>query len=161
MPSLAVPHRKQVDFGYCLPACVEMVFAYYGVTRSQVELGRQLGMIAGVGVPASRVARVASEDLLVERKSGSEIELLEALSSGVPPILEVMTGALPYWTEDTSHVILVAGVEMSDGGRIAVINDPAFDVPQQTNFDAVMLAWVEKDNYMTLWRRHPSHDPRL
>lgn len=153
MPGLAVPHRKQADFGYCLPACAEMVLTFFGVARSQVELAQQLGMIPGVGVPASRVARLASAEIAVERKIGSEAELLEALSNGIPPILEVMTGDLPYWTEDTSHVLLVAAVETEAGERIAVVNDPAFDAPKRVQFENLLLAWDEKDNYVTLMRK--------
>lgn len=70
-----------------------------GVARGQLELGRQLGMIRGVDVPASRVERLADADLVIERRSGSETELLEALSNGAPPVLGVMTRMRLDWSQ--------------------------------------------------------------
>ncbi|MCB0088080.1 MAG: C39 family peptidase [Caldilineaceae bacterium] len=32
--SLSVPHFPQQADGYCLPACVQMVMAYWGIDRS-------------------------------------------------------------------------------------------------------------------------------
>ena len=34
MLELSVPHIQQIEDGYCLPACVEMVLAFYGIQRS-------------------------------------------------------------------------------------------------------------------------------
>lgn len=38
--SLPVPHRLQKQDGYCLPACVEMVLAYLGISASQEQFPR-------------------------------------------------------------------------------------------------------------------------
>ena len=50
MPTLpySVPHRMQEQYGFCLPACVEMVLAYYGINRSQRSLAVELGVIEDV-----------------------------------------------------------------------------------------------------------------
>ncbi|MBE7469862.1 MAG: hypothetical protein DPW09_20670 [Anaerolineae bacterium] len=39
--SLPIPHRPQLADGYCLPACVQMVLAYWGIERDQAELAVQ------------------------------------------------------------------------------------------------------------------------
>src|SRR5262245_49114014 len=109
MPNLTVPHRRQLDFGYCLPACIEMVLAYYGISRSQAEIATQLGLVKGVGAPASRVMRLASRSLRVAHHKGDWPDLVAALESGVPPIVGVRTNQLPYWSEDTFHVVLLTG----------------------------------------------------
>ena len=94
---LPVPHRRQLADGYCLPACVQMVLAYWGIKRDQPDLARQLQMIAKAGTPGSRVRLLASATLKVAYRSGSLADLRAALSQGVPPIMLVYTGELPYW----------------------------------------------------------------
>ena len=59
MPTrLPVPHRPQQSEAGCLPACVEMVMAYWGIEQTQVELATQLGTDPIGGVPCSRVLRL-------------------------------------------------------------------------------------------------------
>jgi hypothetical protein len=38
---LDVPYHPQVDDGYCLPACVQMVLAYLGLPSTQEHLARE------------------------------------------------------------------------------------------------------------------------
>ena len=45
---IALPHSNQEEDGYCLTACTQMVLAYLGISRSQHELARQLGVISTV-----------------------------------------------------------------------------------------------------------------
>jgi hypothetical protein len=123
-----------------------MVLAYYGISRSQVEIATNLGLIEGVGVPASRVTRLTSSTLRATRKTGELTDLLTALESSVPPIIEVRTNQLPHWDEDTFHVVLLTGVE----GNAAYISDPAFDIPVTVSVGNLLLAWDETDDYFTL-----------
>ena len=109
MPRLDIPHRMQRGSGYCLPACIEMALAYIGIQRDQNDLARQIGVIGNVGVAISRVMRVAGSNIQVFWKSGEESDLLQALAQNVPPIVAVDTRQLPYWTEATTHVVLLAG----------------------------------------------------
>ena len=143
MPSLAVPFRQQIGIGYCLPACVQMVLAYYGTERSQAEIARQLTMIPKVGVPVSRVARLSSKQWHISRRVGELDDLTVLLAQGIPPIIEVATGFLSYWNEDTDHVIVLA---VSDG-EDAVVLDPAFGAPRSLKLNELALAWMERDNY--------------
>lgn len=50
---LPVPHRSQLAEGYCLPACVEMVLAYWGVERKQSALAARMGMREGTDIQVS------------------------------------------------------------------------------------------------------------
>ena len=58
MPKLFVPHVRQIEDGYCLPACVEMVLVFYGIHRPQAQIAKQLDIIEGAG--HTRVAYIAS-----------------------------------------------------------------------------------------------------
>ena len=71
MPKLHVPHHEQLGIGYCLPACVEMVLAHFGIESNQNDLARTLGMIKDVGVPAPNVVRLTSRQLSVRREIGT------------------------------------------------------------------------------------------
>ncbi|MBN1874412.1 MAG: C39 family peptidase [Anaerolineae bacterium] len=41
---LDVPYYPQLDDGYCLPACVQMVLSYIGLPVKQRPLARDLGV---------------------------------------------------------------------------------------------------------------------
>jgi predicted protein tyrosine phosphatase len=75
---LPVPHRRQLADGYCLPACVQMVLAYWGIERDQPDLARQLHMIAKAGTPGSRILSLASATLEVVYRSGDLTDLRSA-----------------------------------------------------------------------------------
>jgi Peptidase_C39 like family len=151
MPSLLVSHLEQLDFGYCLPACIEMVLAYRGIARTQVQLAQQLGMIEDLGVPAPNVSKLTSRQITVQRQTGRIEDLLFALANDIPPIMEVRTGGLSYWdTDDTYHVVVLVGLEDISGKWIATVNDPAFPKPKLLDFNDLQVAWDERDNYFTL-----------
>lgn len=126
-----------------------MVLAYYGDVRSQSALAAQLGVIEGVGAPASRAAGLATRKLQVVRQTGDWPDLLAALEAGIPPIVEVRTSQLPLWNEDTFHMILLTGAN----GDTAVVNDPAFTEPVSVSIGDLLLAWDEVGNYYTLIER--------
>jgi hypothetical protein len=126
-----------------------MVLAFYEMPRSQTDIAKLLGVIDDGGVPASRVLRLASRKLSVKRQIGSKDDLLLALERGIPPILEVNTRQLPYWTTPSAHVVLLAAIDADT----ALVNDPAFEQPMTTPFAELQLAWDEMDNYFTLIER--------
>ena len=157
MPNLNIPHRKQKGFGYCLPACVQMVLAYFGTERSQDDLAKQMSMIVNAGTPASRVLRLASRDLHVLWQPGTVADLINAIVDGTPPILPVATRQLSYWREDTYHVVLLAGIDDIDNPNIddrpVLIYDPARDEPMTIRLDELMLAWDDMENYFALLKQ--------
>jgi hypothetical protein len=56
MSWLNVPHLKQNEIGWCLPACAAMVAAYWHQPLTQEDIARWLGATR-IGVPASRIQR--------------------------------------------------------------------------------------------------------
>ena len=85
---LPVPHRLQLADGYCLPACVQMVLAYWGIEREQADLARQLGTVLLGGTPGPRIKLLSSRTLRVSYAAGTLDDLQAALSAGIPPIVQ-------------------------------------------------------------------------
>jgi len=147
---LSVPHRRQLADGYCLPACVQMVLAYWGLERDQLALAEQLQMIEKAGTSGSRVCLLASEILEVAYRSGELVDLKVALDRGVPPIMLVYTGELPYWDRAMAHAVVLLGI----GGNWAVLNDPGIQqAAVRVSLDELQLAWDEMANLYALLRR--------
>ena len=107
---LSVPHHPQLDDGYCLPACVQMVLAYWGIERAQRDIADDLGLIPGAGVPGNRIKMLSSKKLDVSYGAGELTDLEGALAQGVPPIALVYTGELPYWEHATAHAVVLLGM---------------------------------------------------
>ncbi len=145
---LPVPIRRQIRDGFCLPACIEMVLASLSIRQDQAAIARALGTLPGVGTPISAVTKLATRirDLgtlnAVFFATGEPDELKQVLNEGSAPILRVLTGQLPYWSEDTPHAVVL--VDLDD--NIATVNDPAFDEPQRVSFDELCLAWDDGGN---------------
>jgi len=150
MPNiLPVPHRLQLADGYCLPACVQMVLAYWGIERDQADLARQMGIIAHVGTPGSRVSVLASDTLEVTYREGNLSDLQTAVAQGIPPIALVHTRELPHWTVATAHAVVIAGFD----GDAVVINDPGMPQPAiRVPSSDFQLAWGEMANlFAMIW----------
>ena len=58
MPWLNVPHLRQSEAGWCLPACAAMIAAYWQQPLMQGDIARWLDT-RGIGAPASRIERLA------------------------------------------------------------------------------------------------------
>lgn len=141
MPWLNVPHLKQREAGWCLPACVAMVAAYWQQPLLQDDIARWLDA-SGVGVPASRIQRLAQRGFQVIYRTGSLDDLEAWMRRGVPCILFVRTGELPYWPVDTPHAVVLAGIESGH----AYLFDPAVDrAPMDVSVGDLMLAWSHFD----------------
>ena len=55
----------------------------------------------------------------------------------------VLTGDLPYWNENTAHVMVAVGID----NESIYVNDPAFEnAPQFIPLDYFLLAWSEFDH---------------
>jgi len=78
-----------------------------------------------------------------------ERALTTALSAGIPPIALLRTTHLPYWTQETSHAVVVVALDAEN----TVFNDPAFPVaPQSISRQAFLLAWSDFDYLYALIR---------
>ena len=151
---LSVPVRRQLADGYCLPACVEMALAALGIEQDQAVLARALGTVPDLGTPFSAVTNLTARirELRTLRinfhPTGEPEDLERAIEGGIPPILRVITGQLPYWIERTAHAVVLIGLD--DG--LATVNDPEFAHPKQLSFDDLCLAWDDGGNRYALIR---------
>ena len=151
---LSIPHRRQIGDGFCLPACVEMVLASQNAQHNQIDIALTLGTLPDIGTPFSAIIRLSSQIYALRKakvflyETDEPEDLERTLHAGVPPILRVLTGQLPYWAENTPHAMVMVGLE--DG--IATVNDPAFDQPQQVSFGDLCLAWDDGGNTYALIR---------
>ncbi len=143
-----VPHYRQLNDGYCLPACVQMVLAYWNIERRQQALARQLHMIPDAGTPASHIRLLSSDVLQVTYREGTLTDLRRALMQSAPPILLVHTGELPYWNVATAHAVVL--LEPTDNS--AMLNDPGVDeAPIEVRLGDLQLAWDRMANlYATI-----------
>jgi ABC-type bacteriocin/lantibiotic exporter with double-glycine peptidase domain len=138
--NLSVPYRQQLADGYCLPACVQIVLAYWHTEQSQEKLARKLKTVAGAGTPRFHLQWLASSGLEVVYRSGDLTDLQLALQRGIPPIVLVHTSQLPYWKEATAHAVVVAGMD----GFSVFIHDPVFAQPAlAVSVGDFLLAWDE------------------
>lgn len=111
MPWLNELHQVEYQPGWCLPACVAMVSAFWEQPLAQEDIARWLDT-RPVGTPASRIVRLARRGFDVIYTTGAPATLREWLDQGVPLILFVRTGDLkPHWTID-SFVIIVSLVSI-------------------------------------------------
>ena len=147
---LPVPHRIQQADGYCLPACVEMVLAYWGIERNQQDLARQMGTIPDFGTPGSRVLQLSSRQIQVHYSQGDMESIRNALTNDIPPIALVWTGELPYWQSGTTHAVVITGIE----GDFLLLNDPVYEQANiRVSVGDFYLAWDEMANYYAVLTR--------
>jgi ABC-type bacteriocin/lantibiotic exporter with double-glycine peptidase domain len=141
---LPVPHHKQAKAGSCLPAAVQMVLEYFGHSLSEDELAHILGT-KSYGTPAPNLYRLEKDGFSVIYGSGTLSTIRAYIQRGVPCLIFVQTGDLPYWHENTGHVIVAIGIDEEN----IIVNDPAFDeAPQVIPLDYFLLAWSEFDHDM-------------
>jgi ABC-type bacteriocin/lantibiotic exporter with double-glycine peptidase domain len=119
-----------------------MVLAYWGKNIDEARLATVLDT-EYYGTVASNIRRLEQFGFSVTYKIGAHwTEVTDHLENSVPVIALVQTGDLPYWQENTAHVIVLVGIE----GDTVFANDPAFAVsPQKISIDDFILAWSEID----------------
>ena len=83
-------------------------------------------------------------------RNGGLADLRAALSQGVPPIVLVYTGELPYWNLAAAHAVVLLGIE----NNWAVLNDPGVrQAAIRVSLDDLLLAWDEMANLYALLRK--------
>lgn len=142
---LPLSHKPQKGDGYCLPACVQMVLAYLGISRSQESIGKALALNPPFGTRHSNIQKLASSKIKVTYEAGTLEDIRGWLNQNVPVIVFVQAGDLPHWSgHPFQHAIVVVGV----GGQIVYVMDPALDTgPTPVDEEAFMLAWSGMDYY--------------
>ncbi len=141
--SLTVSHLKQSQQADCLAACAAMVLKYYDLSHPYQRL-LSLLEIKPFGAPAPNVQRLTRLGVSVTYEASSLEELEKQITLNHPCIVFLDTGELPYWSEKTSHAVVV--VDMDD--HYVYVNDPAFDkAPQSISWGDFDLAWLERGYY--------------
>ena len=149
--TLPLPHKPQQGDGYCLPACVQMVLANLGITRTQEALAKILGLNPPFGTRHSNIKKLASARLKVTYAAGDLTDIRRWLEQETPVIVFVQAGDLPHWARyQFQHAVVVVGIE----GQTIYLLDPALDSgPTAVDEAAFMLAWSWLDyTYATLTR---------
>lgn len=137
MSLLNIPHQTQIEPSWCLPPCAAMVCAYWGQPLYQGDIARWL-RTTGTGTPARNIGRLREHGFNVAYLEGSFELLVNSLGQGIPCIVFIRTGELPYWSVDTAHAVVLAGLD----GEQAYVFDPTFaDAPKTTTVETFMLAW--------------------
>ena len=136
---LPVPHYKQSADGQCLPACARMVLAYLGHDLTETQIAERLHSYS-FGTPAPNVRHLQSFGLSVTFGQMSLHRLRAHLQNGIPCIVFIQAGDLPYAESEGFHAVVVVGLS----GDVIYLNDPALNVgPQSVPLDYFMLAWSE------------------
>lgn len=144
-PILALSHSRQKHLGYCLPACVEMVLTYLGISRSQEALAKTMNTTLNVGTPRSNIKNLTSRRLAVIYDEGNMADIHTWLDRELPVIVFVQAKELPVWRgQDFKHAVVVVGLD----DEMIYLMDPALENgPTPTPIDDFQLAWDEMDNY--------------
>jgi ABC-type bacteriocin/lantibiotic exporter with double-glycine peptidase domain len=125
-----------------------MVLEFYGYPISEAKLGRRLGTQA-FGTPAPNLSRLERLGFTVFYESITLATLRANLEAGIPCLVFVLTGDLPYWNENAAHVMVAIGID----DEAIYVNDPAFDkAPQTIPLDYFLLAWSEFDHRCAIIR---------
>jgi hypothetical protein len=120
-----------------------MVLGYWGMATDQEQLARQLGVESGIGVPAGRVRRLASNRLAVTYQLGDWEGIKTWLAKGVPVIAMIQAGELPHWQgEYFQHAVVVVAY---DETQLWLLDPAAAPEPITVSIDEFMLAWGELD----------------
>ena len=94
---LSLPYHRQKAEGYCLAACAQMVLHYWGFLTEQNQLAEQMDVIPDIGVPASRITRLASREITPIYDIGEWELLIAWLDRRVPVIAMVQAGEFAHW----------------------------------------------------------------
>ncbi len=124
-------------------ACAAMVLDYLSQPIPYEKLREALGVITGLGAPASNIQKLARFGISVTYTTGDLETLSGNLNQGMPCIAFVHTIQLSYWEEDVRHAVVIAGMDEA----FVYLHDPFFpEAPQRVSHLEFQLAWDEMDN---------------
>lgn len=133
---LDLPHSQQSAEGYCLPACVRMILAYWGIERSEAEVRRVLGS-RSFGTPSYAVERLSRWGMHVRYGEWSISQRIKSLASRVPVIAFVRTAFLDH----VAHAVVLVGCEEN---QRFWMHDPAIPAgPTAVSWPGTLAAWAE------------------
>lgn len=136
MTWLNIPHLQQHKTGWCLPTCIAMVTAYLKEPLLQDDIARWLDT-RKVGTPSSRIQRLSQRGFDVFYGEGALFDWETWLNKNIPCIIFLRTGELSYWSIDTPHAVVLAGLVEDK----AYLFDPGIDTfPSIVSVNELMLA---------------------
>ena len=133
---IPVPHRRQHSSSDCLGACAYMVLEHLAQHPIYDDLLKVLD-IGPIGAPRRNIVRLGSRNISVVYREATVAILLDLLQQGLPVIVFVDTGELPYWSSATNHAVVGADAEQ------LLVNDPAYpEAPIAVSIGDFELAWL-------------------
>lgn len=145
---LSVPHIQQQATGDCLVACAAMAFDYLGLPFDYQKFSRLLRIRPQFGTPFFHIRELGKLGVTVTYEQGTLADLHAWLTQGLPCIVGLQTGELPYWQHaNVQHAVVVVGID-SDW---IYLNDPAFsNAPVQVALGDFDLAWLEQGEFYAI-----------
>ncbi len=149
---LPLPYRPQQVDRYCLPACLQMVLAGLGISRTQDDLAAVLLARPNIGGASSNVLRLNMPGLNVAYRAGDLGDLAHWIDQGDPVIAFVEAGELPVWRgEDFRHAVVVVGL---DEQAVYLLDPAAGNRVLAVPHGDFSLAWEAMDTmYATITRQ--------
>jgi ABC-type bacteriocin/lantibiotic exporter with double-glycine peptidase domain len=150
MPSswLNVPHFQQEHDYSCVAACLRMVLAHYGDSRTEADL-RSLLDTQPTGTRAGNVMRLSGSAFEVSLRPSNLVELQKGLGDHQPAIVFLKTGPLEYWGMDIFHTAVLVGLD----ALTVALHDPFFaTAPQTTSLQSFEKAWAQTGQFTAFLR---------
>lgn len=98
--------------------------------------------IGPIGAPRRNIVRLTSRNISVVYREATVAILLDLVQHGVPVIVFVDTGELPYWSSATNHAIVVVGADAEQ----LLVNDPAYpEAPIAVAVGDFELTWLNSE----------------
>ena len=95
--------------------------------------------IGPIGAPRRNIVRLTSRNISVVYREATVAILLDLVQHGVPVIVFVDTGELPYWSSASNHAVVVVGADAEQ----LLVNDPAYsEAPIAVTVGDFELAWL-------------------
>jgi len=131
-------------FNNCGPANLSMILSYYGIEKSQKELGEELRPYQHprgdnddkTVFPEEFVAMVGKSDLQAFSRVNGSLELLKKLLANEVPVV-VKTLLKP--TEDSAHFRVVRGFDETRG--VIIVDDSYFGPQKEIDYFSFLQMW--------------------
>ena len=140
--------QETLRVNMCGPACLKIVFDYYGIEKSEQEFAKLTDMIPDLGTDEEGIEKaVQSLGFKVEIKNESAFEDIQAwLEKGVPVIVDWFTrGRSDYSDSDVAdgHYSVVVGLD----GEHIYLQDPEVGGMRKIKRNDFLLVWFDFKGY--------------
>ena len=140
---IRLPHHQQEHSASCVAACVVMILSRWQVRVAEAEVRRIIKTKSYSGTHPVNLLRLSELGFHAWPIEGTVDDLQQRVSSGMPVIVFLWTGALQYWAEregvDYLHAVVVVGwIEMA-----VWVHDPV--LPE----GPIEISWAE---FKDAWR---------